>query len=130
MLRTQAWKVEAGGRSFEFRPLRVRERMRLSEELAEERAKSAAADAKLVGMSVSQSAEHVASERRKAMGSQQILLDCYTIRGALRVLAESAGGEAAIAFADLVEPSMLTQVALESLGIDVEARGEDKPGNA
>ena len=130
MLRTGTWEVEAGGRTFRFRPLKVRERMRLSEQLADERAKQAAADAKLVGMSVSQSAEHVAEERRRAMGAQQVLLDCYTIRGALRVLAESCGGEEAIAYADAVEPEEMTKTALESLGIDVEARGEGRSGNA
>jgi len=129
-MRTGAWEVEAGGRSFRFKPLKVRERMRLAEQLADERAKQAATDAKLVGMSVSQSAEHVADERRKAMGAQQILLDCYTIKGALRVLAESCGGEDAIAYADAVEPAQLTGTALEALGIDLEERAkESSQGN-
>lgn len=129
MIRVASWEVEAGGRSFKFNPLRVRERIRLADALAEERAKAASADALLVGMGKEMAAAHVGAERRRAMGAQQLLLDCYSTRGALRVLAESCGGEEAIAFANAAEPDIVTRTALEALGLDMEARGEAASGN-
>lgn len=128
MIRLVSWEVEAGGRSFKFNPIRVRDRIRLSDQLAEERAREAAKNAALVGMNLAQSAEHVGSERRKALGAHQLLLDCYSVKGALRVLAESCGGEEAIEFAGMVEPDVLTNVALSALGVDVDARSEEPPG--
>lgn len=124
MIRVASWEIEAGGRTFKFKPLLVRERIRLADALAEERAKTAAADALLVGMTKEGAAAHVAAERRRAMGAQQLLLDCYSTRGALRVLAESCGGDDAIAFANSVEPEIVTRTALEALGLDMDARSE------
>jgi hypothetical protein len=52
------------------------------------------------------------------------------VRGALRVLAESCGGEQALDFANAVDPELLTRTALEALGLDVEERERSREGRA
>lgn len=129
-MRLVPWQVEAGGRRFSVRPIRVRDRIRLADELSEERAKSAAADARLVGMTLDKAAEHVASERRKALSAGAIIADTVTPKGALRVLSMACDSvEEAIALADSMEQRELTVVACEALGVDFERRAETASGN-
>lgn len=122
MIRITEWTVEARGISFKVKPLTVRQRLALSEDLAAERAKVAAEDGRLAGMDKAAIAEHVGEARRKGTMSGALLLDAYTLHGAVRILTAAMGGvDQAMAYAELCGPKELTRTCLEALGIDTDA---------
>jgi hypothetical protein len=133
MIRVAKWDVVSStGRSFTVRPLTVRERLSISADVSDERARIAAQDATLAGMSKADAAEHIGSERRKAANTSTLYLDCYSLQGAIRVLSVSMGVDEALLFAEQVTPQTLTNTALECLGIDIEkaqSEKDDSPGN-
>lgn len=135
MIRVTDWIVTAGGASFSLAPLTVRQRLALSEDLASERARTAAADAALVGMGKAEAAEFVAEARRKALNVASLFLDCYTTQGQIRVLSVAIGSvDRALEFVGKATVREASRAALEALGIDtdkIEADTTDAPsGNA
>lgn len=122
MIRITEWTVAARDMEFKVKPLTVRQRLALSEDLATERARVAAEDARLAGMDKTQTAEHVGDARRKATMSGALLLDAYTLHGAIRILTAAMGGvDQAMAYAERSGPKEMTRVCLEALGIDTDA---------
>ena len=135
MIRVTDWTVTAGGSTFSLSPLTVRQRLSLSDDLSAERARSAAADAALVGMAKADAAEFVAEARRKALNVAALFLDCYTTQGQIRVLTVAIGSvDRALEFVGKATPREASRAALEALGIDtaqIEAdTTEPASGNA
>jgi hypothetical protein len=123
MIRIAAWRVEAGGREWTVEPLTVRQRIALVEAIADERAKRAIEDAKSVGLHGQAAVDAARSARDSARIASFIVNQCFTLDGAHRILRIAAGDEGADAIATHLEPLAASQVALEAIGIDVEARG-------
>lgn len=122
MIRITEWTVSAGGLDLRVKPLTVRQRLALSEELASERARAAAEDARLAGMGKADAAEHIGEARRKAMNTSALYLDAYTLHGALRILTVAMGSaDAAIAFSEKSTPREISRTCLEALGIDTDS---------
>lgn len=134
MIRITEWTVSAGGLDLRVKPLTVRQRLALSEEIATERARAAAEDAKLAGMSKSDAAEHIGEARRKALNTSALYLDAYSLHGALRILTVAMGSvDAAIAYTEKATPRETSRTCLEALGIDtdtLDAEDSAASGNA
>jgi hypothetical protein len=134
MIRLTQWTCTVGGTDFRASPLTVRQRLALSEELATERARAAAEDARLAGMGRAEAAEHIGEARRKAMNTTALYLDAYSLKGALRILTVSMGSaEIANDFSSKALPRELSRTCLEALGIDtdtLDAEDEPQSGNA
>jgi hypothetical protein len=130
MIRMSEWTVEARGERFKVRPITVRERLAITEDLAFERVRQAAEDAKLAEMPKSDAAAHIAEARRKAMSAGALYMDCYSIHGAIRVLSVAMSSvDSALSYADKVAPRELARTCLEALGIDTEEMEGDERGN-
>ncbi len=131
MIRMSEWTVEARGAQFRCRPITVRERLAITEDLASERARIAAEDAQLAGMAKAEAAAYIGEARRKASSAGTLYLDCYSIQGAIRVLAIAMGGvDYALAYADKATPREMARTCLEALGIDTEELDKEDSGNA
>lgn len=117
------------GREYRIRPLTVRERAILQNLLEERARKSAAADAKAVGMVAAEAAAFVREAREKASGVAALVGWCFTTEGAIETLAVSIGREDAVALLDSTDPKEMSFHALAALGIDM-SRYEDSAGNA
>jgi hypothetical protein len=121
MIRVTDWTVTAGGSTFSLAPLTVRQRLALSDDLSAERARSAAADAALVGMAKADAAEFVAEARRKGLNVAALFLDCYTTQGQIRVLSVAIGSvDRALEFVGKATAREASRAALEALGIDTD----------
>lgn len=123
MIRVSPWKVEAGGREWTVEPLTVRQRIALVEAIADERARKAIEDAKSAGLAGQAAVDAARSARDSARIASFIVGQCFTLDGAHRILRIAAGDEGADAIATHLEPIATSQIALETIGIDVEARG-------
>jgi hypothetical protein len=114
MIRTQPW-VHDG---FTIRPLKVRERIALSERLSDRSAKRAATDAKSIGLANSAALETIAKAREEAETAAALVGWAFSLEGALEIL--SIATEDADSLAESVEPKTLTALALAAIGIDLE----------
>lgn len=131
MIRMSEWTVEARGTAFRCRPITVRERLAITEDLSSERARIAAEDAQLAGMAKGEAAAHIGEARRKAASAGTLYVDCYSIQGAIRVLAIAMGSvDNALAYADKATPREMARTCLEALGIDTEELDKEDSGNA
>jgi hypothetical protein len=71
----------------------------------------------------------VATARRNARTASALVMDCFTLDGAMRVLHAASVDAERIAAG--VEPKELSWIALEALGVDREdADGRTDAGNA
>jgi len=120
MIRIAPWDVSG----VQVRPLTVRERIALSDELADERARKAVDDALAVGMTKTEALKHVASVRDENRAASVIVIDAFTPSGAMRVLSKACGVEQAERLASLVSLDELSMTAAAALGIDIEAHAE------
>jgi hypothetical protein len=112
------------GRVVTARPLTIRQRIALTAQLAEERASIARRNAEIAGEpNVLASVEKA---RKEALVASALVLDCYTLAGAMRVV------EAASEFPELIgdglEPKALTELALRLLGFGREDEREAPAG--
>jgi hypothetical protein len=114
MIRLEPWTFKG----HTIRPLTVRHRIRLTEELAEEFAKRAAQDCALIGMPFSDRVRFVAEARERAYTASSLISECFTLSGAMKVLTHAC--ETAEALAAEVEPKDLTSEALAAIGIDLD----------
>lgn len=111
------------GRVVTLRPLTVRQRIELTNQLADERAQEARRNAEIANEpNVFKAVEKA---RRDALVASALILDCYTIRGALRVV--SASSEFGDAIGDELEPRALTELALRALGLSKDEEEDAKP---
>ena len=117
MIRLSPWDV-AG---VTVRPLTVRERITLSEELADHKARKAADDALAVGFTKQEALRQVTAAREDARAASVLVVDCFTPAGAIRVLSVACGADALSRALSLDELSM---TAVATLGIDIEAHRE------
>lgn len=126
-MRIQPWDISTrDGRKITVRPLTVRQRIALTNELASDRATEAQADASLSGLDAKATLEHVQKARREALIASALILDCYTLRGAMRVVAAST--ELSEPLSSTLEPKELTELALSLLGFGEDDReSEDAP---
>jgi hypothetical protein len=120
MIRIAPWEV-AG---IEVRPLTVRERIVLSEELADDRARKAGEDAVSIGMTKAEALKHIAVVREESRAASTIVIDAFTPSGAMRVLSRACGAASAEQLAAAVSLDELSMVAAAALGIDIEAHAE------
>jgi len=113
------------GRVVAIRPLTVRQRIALTNELADIRASEARKAAEIAGLPVSLQA--VEKARRDALVASALVLDCYTLAGSLRVLC--AASEFGELIADSVDAKRATEIALRALGFGGDDREEKQAGN-
>lgn len=134
MIRIVEWTVTVGGKDYRVKPLTVRQRMTLSEEVSTDRAKAAAEDSRLAGMSKIDAAEHIGEARRKGMNASALYLDSYSLHGAIRILTMAMGSvDHAIDLSEKSSPRELSRLCLEALGIDTDTLDSDSEapsGNA
>lgn len=120
MIRIAPWEV-AG---VTVRPLTVRERIVLSEELADARGRKAGEDALAVGFTKAEALRQIAAAREEARAASVLVVDCFTPAGAMRVLTVSCGADGADALARALSLDELSMTAVATLGIDIEAHRE------
>ncbi len=126
-MRIQPWDVALrDGRSITVRPLTVRQRIALTNEMADERAKEAERDGRAVALSEKALLECVREARKNALVSSTLALDCYTLRGAMRVVC--AATEHGEALGESLDPRALTELALALLGFGDD--NDEKPASA
>lgn len=131
MIRCVSWTATAGGKDYRCEPLTVRQRMMLSEDLSSERARVAAQDAALAGLSKSEAAEFIGDARRKGLAASALYLDAYTQHGAIRILTLVLGSvDAALDFAGKATPREATRVCLEALGIDTDTLDREETASS
>lgn len=120
MIRLAPWDV-AG---VSVRPLTVRERITLSEELADHKARKAADDALAVGFTKQEALRQVTAAREDARAASVLVVDCFTPAGAIRVLSVACGADGADALSRALSLDELSMTAVATLGIDIEAHRE------
>ncbi|NDF13237.1 MAG: hypothetical protein EB060_10555 [Proteobacteria bacterium] len=118
MIRVSPWSVEEGGRRFKLRPLTVRERIALGEDLAEMKAAEAVRDARAFGASPSFAIEAASQAREEARKSSALILACFGLSGAAMVLAKACDDAEELMAA--VDPTVASTHAIACLGVDVE----------
>lgn len=118
MIRLAPWVHEVGGRSFTLRPLTVRERIAISETMADQAGRDVATDARAAGMAPAEALAAARKARDEARLASAVVMSCFTAAGALRVL-DRACEDASDLMAS-VEPQEATSLALAALGIDLE----------
>lgn len=119
----------ADGTAITIRPLTIRERIAVTDEMADEWARSAAKDAKAAQLLPAQIADAMADARKRASVSSALILDCYTLRGALRVLDRASSD--GVALASSLEAIPLTELALQAIGFETRRERESTDaGNA
>ena len=118
MIRVAPWVVNAGDRSFTLRPLTVRERIALSEQLTEDKAAEILRDAKAVGMPHREAMQVAQDAREAARRASSLVLHCFNLSGAAMVLAACC--DDAEAFLAAVEISDASMHAIAALGVDVD----------
>ena len=69
----------ADGTAVTIRPLTIRERIAVTDEMADEWARAAAKDAKAAQLLPAQIADAMADARKRASVSSALILDCYTL---------------------------------------------------
>lgn len=114
MIRTQPWVHEG----FTIRPLKVRERIALSQEMSDAAARRAATDAKALGMGHAAALEAIARAREEAETASALVGRAFSLEGAMAILAHAT--DDADSLAESVEPKTLTALALAAIGIDLE----------
>lgn len=112
------------GRVVTARPLTIRQRIALTEALSEERARIARRNAEIAGEPNALAA--VEKARRDALVASALVLDCYSLSGAMRVI--EAASEFSDAIGDGLEPKALTELALRLLGFGREDEREAPAG--
>jgi len=118
LIRVAPWDVDIGGRKFSIRPLTVRERIALSEQLTEEKAAEAIRDARALGIPHAQALKAAQDSREESRRASSLVLHCFNLSGAAMVLAVACrDAEAFLESVDLAEASMH---AIAALGVDVE----------
>jgi len=120
MIRISPWEV-AG---VSVRPLTVRERIALSEELADHKARKAADDALAVGFTKQEAIRQVMAAREEARAASVLVVECFTPAGAMRVLTVSCGVDGADALSRALSLDELSMTAVATLGIDIDAHRE------
>lgn len=126
-MRIQPWDVALrDGRSITVRPLTVRQRITLTNEMADERAKEAERDAKTAGMLKDDVLASIREARKNALVSSTLALDCYTLRGAMRVVC--AATEHGESLGESLDPRAFTELALALLGFGDD--NDEKPSSA
>lgn len=120
MIRIAPWEVSG----VTVRPLTVRERIVLSEELADARARKAGEDALSVGFTKQEAMRQIAAAREEARAASVLVVDCFTPSGAMRVLSIACGVDGADALSRAVSLDELSMTACAAIGIDVEAHRE------
>jgi hypothetical protein len=120
MIRLSPWEV-AG---VSVRPLTVRERIALSEELADHKARKAADDALAVGFTKQEAIRQVMAAREEARAASVLVVECFTPAGAMRVLTVSCGVDGADALSRALSLDELSMTAVATLGIDIDAHRE------
>jgi hypothetical protein len=126
MVRMTEWMVTFGGVEFRLKPITVRQRLALSEDMASDKAKAAAEDARLADMTASERAEHIGEARRKALMASALFLDAYSIHGGIRILSAALGDvDKALDLVGRATPREATRVCLEALGIDTDTLDAD-----
>ena len=120
MIRISPWEV-AG---VSVRPLTVRERIALSEDLADHKARKAADDALAVGFTKQEAIRQVMAAREEARAASVLVVECFTPAGAMRVLTVSCGVDGADALSRALSLDELSMTAVATLGIDIDAHRE------
>lgn len=118
MIRVAPWVVNAGGRDFALRPLTVRERISLSEQLADEKASEVLRDAKAIEMPHKDAMRAAQDAREEARRSSSLVMHCFNLSGAAMVLAACC--DDAEAFLAAIEISEASMHAIAALGVDVD----------
>jgi hypothetical protein len=119
------FQIEEGGRVYRLRPLTVRERMALVEaHVAYEREK-ALSIVKASGMPAKDGLAFIGDAVEKAERVSAIVMDCFTLRGALAVLRVSLGSEEEVdSLASSVEPGRLSVLAARCLSVNTEEKAD------
>lgn len=124
--------VTAAGRTFELRPLTVRERMRLSNMHVERERAKAIDTARAMDAKGRDAAEFVAARVDEAERMSSFVMSVFTIEGAMSVLLMAARSHAeAEEIGALVEPAEIGRIAALCLNVRVASADgtEDGSGN-
>lgn len=120
MIRTVPWTMFG----VEVRPLTVRQRIQLSDELADRLARQAGEDALVVGMTKQEALRQIAAKREESRVASALVMDAFTPAGAMRILSVACGAANAEQLASLISIDELSMTAVATLGIDIEAHME------
>jgi hypothetical protein len=128
-----SFEVTAGDRSVRLRPLTVRERMRLNNDLIERERRKALELAKACGMSPKEIAQAVGEAVSGAEKMSALVMWCFTLEGAMAILLLScATPEDAEHLGSNIEPAKLGAVAAKCLNVQIDTdddETETAPGN-
>lgn len=122
MIRIAPWDVTGGGKTFKVRPLTVRERIVLGEELAETKAAQAIRDARAAGAGFKDAVQIGQEARTAALAASALVMDAFTLGGCARILAACCDDAEGLLSA--LEPTEASMVALAALGVDVDRHRE------
>lgn len=115
-----SFPVIVNGRSFELRPLTVRERMKLANIHAERERMKAIELAKAMDARGREAIEFVASRAEEAERMSSFVMSCFSLDGAMAVLLLAARSHAeAEEIASMVEPAELGRFAAMCLNVAV-----------
>ena len=122
MIRVNSWSVEIDGKRHVLEPLTVRQKIALIDALADSLARKAIADGKEAGLVALDRVKVASAVRETCRAASWLVGQCFTIEGAHAILRIAGGDAAADAIVSGMEPNDYALVALEAIGIDVEAR--------
>lgn len=116
--------VTVDGRDITLKPLTVRQRLALSNLLIKQERDKAIESARQMGLKPSEMAESVAAAVREADRMSSVVMSCWTLKGALAVLALASDAETADLIGERLEPSQLGVLAARCLNVDVSDAGD------
>lgn len=115
------FQIEEGGRVYRLRPLTVRERMALVESHVAYEREKALAIVKASGLPARDALAFVGDAVDKAERVSAIVMDCFTLRGAMAVLRVALESETDLEMlAASVEPGRLSVLAAKCLNVNTD----------
>ena len=121
--------VLSDGREIKLKPLTVRQRLAYANTLVEREREKAIETGRAIGMKPSEIASHVAEAVSAAERMSSVVMSCWTLEGALSVIALASDERTADELGSTIEPGRLGVLAARCLNVDVETTEEAKPGN-
>jgi hypothetical protein len=122
-----SFEVTAGDRSVRLRPLTVRERMRLNNDLIERERRKAIELGKACGMAPREISQAVSEAVSDAEKMSALVMWCFTLEGAMAILLLScAVPEDADYLGSNLEPAKLGAIAAKCLNVQIDTDSEEK----
>lgn len=121
--------ISAGGREFILKPLTVRQRLSYANLYLERVRTRSIETARTLGLKPVEAAEFLTNALADAERMSTVVMSCWTLEGALAIVALSSDQKTAEELGNLLEPSELGLAAARCMGVDPEAIRPAQPGN-